>query len=76
MPLIEGFDKKENKKFVKFGASGAKYYYNPESEKSHQIAVSKAMKQAAAIHISKFNEKNKVVHKEKQSMPLNIKIKK
>ena len=59
MPIKEGFDKKENKNYVKYGASGTKYYYNKDSERSHQIATSKAIKQGAAIHISQQKSKSK-----------------
>lgn len=52
MPLKEGFDKEKNKYYVKFGSGGSKYYYKEDSERSHQIAINKALKQAAAIHIS------------------------
>jgi hypothetical protein len=74
MPIKEGFDDKQNKPFVKFGGKGTKYYFNGDSEKSHDLAVSKAFKQGAAIHIA--SKKAKAVEKTNEIVEKVKKIKK
>lgn len=57
MPIRDGIDKSSGKHFVQYGRDGAKYFYKADSDRSYQIALNKALKQAAAIHISKNKQK-------------------
>ena len=52
MPVISGRDKKG--KYLKWGKSGKKYYYNSEASKKR--ARVKALEQARAIYASGYQE--------------------
>ncbi len=36
--------------YYRYGKSGKKYYYNPQSSRSKKIAYNKSLKQTQAIH--------------------------
>ena len=54
MPIHVGQDKKGP--FVQFG-NLKKYYFSPSSIRSFNSAHNKALKQGAAIHLSKYYKK-------------------
>ncbi len=39
--------------YYRYGTSGKKYYYNPQSSRSKKIAYTKALKQTQAINANK-----------------------
>lgn len=72
MPIKDGIDTTSGKTYVQYGRAGAKYYYKPDSERSYTLAVNKAHKQAAAIHIS---QKKNVVPPSVKKEPSSVKVK-
>lgn len=51
MPIHKGKDNKGY--YYMYGSTGKKYYYDPKDKKSEKRAYDKALKQEAAIRISK-----------------------
>ena len=51
--------KRGNNYYYQYGKTGHKYYFNPTSQISIDIAFNKALKQQAAIHISQYYSKKK-----------------
>lgn len=43
--------------YLQWGTHGAKYYFNPNSERSYNTAYSKVLKQAAAIFAHNYRSK-------------------
>lgn len=58
MPVHTGKDKDGT--FYRWGTSGKKFYFDPESEQSRGIAKSKAQKQAQAIYASGYKGDSKM----------------
>jgi len=55
MPIKEHHDSKGY--FIQWGTHGAKYYFNPDSQRSHATAYKKAHKQMAAAYYSGYKGK-------------------
>ena len=57
MPIVEHIDKRTDKHYFQYGNVNTKYYFNPDSKRSRDIAYKKVLKLTRAI---KANEsKNK-----------------
>lgn len=59
MPIHAGTETKGGKilHWYQWGSKGAKYFYNPESQRSRVIAWNKAVEQAKAIKASESRRK-------------------
>ena len=59
MPISIKYDPIKKKSYVQYGKVGQRYYFITGSDRSYQIAYSKAQRQASAIHVSSSEASNK-----------------
>jgi len=58
MPILTGVDKKGGP-YVRWGKTGAKYYYKKSDQESYNDALDKAHRQGIAIEANKAKQKRK-----------------
>ena len=58
MPVKQGKDAEGS--FFRYGKSGKKYYFDPDSEQSKKLAMKKAKKQETAIYASGYRDEEEI----------------